>query len=87
MMVLHQNEPNPFIGETIIKFELPEKEEATLSIIDMTGQLVHEIIIDANAGTNIYKVDKGMLTSSNVYIYKVTTEKYSAQKSMITINN
>ena len=86
-MVLHQNEPNPFVNETIIKFELPEKEQATISIFDITGQLVYEEEIDAKAGVNNYKVDKNMLTSSNVYIYKVRTDKYSAQKSMITINN
>jgi len=86
-MVLYQNEPNPFVDETIIKFELPEKEMATISIYDIAGQLVHEQEIDAKAGVNTYEVNRNMLTSSNVYIYRVRTEKYSAQKSMITINN
>ena len=37
---LLQNQPNPFTQETVIGFNLPEATEATLTIFDLSGQLV-----------------------------------------------
>ena len=42
-MVLYQNEPNPFNGETVIGFDLVESGVATISLYDVTGKELHVI--------------------------------------------
>jgi len=86
---LNQNYPNPFNPETIISYELGNKNNVSLKVYDLTGRevvtLVNEIQI---AGS--YKVkfsasgEKGGL-SSGVYVYRLTSGNRSETKSMILI--
>src|SRR5690606_29108750 len=39
-LVLYQNSTNPYAGETVIGFKLPEGSEATLSVYDVTGKML-----------------------------------------------
>ncbi len=43
-VVLHQNSPNPFNPRTIIRFELPEPMHVRLSIFDVHGRLVKQLL-------------------------------------------
>jgi len=69
---LSQNIPNPFDGNTIIQYSLPEgTNQASITIYSSTGAMVKNIPINANA-------KKGSITlssaefSSGMYVYNLT---------------
>lgn len=83
---LSQNYPNPFNPTTKINFGLPEKGIVKLSLFNIIGEKVMEILNgEFTAGAHSVIVDGSQL-SSGVYIYKLSVEgKYSAVKKMILL--
>jgi hypothetical protein len=43
-VVLHQNSPNPFNPETMIRFELPKAMRVTVTVFDVNGRLVKQLL-------------------------------------------
>ncbi|HOJ05274.1 MAG TPA: hypothetical protein PK916_14840 [Bacteroidota bacterium] len=41
---LDQNHPNPFTGETMIRYNLPERSECNLQVVDMLGRTVATLV-------------------------------------------
>lgn len=83
--LLHQNYPNPFNPETKIKFEIPEASKVNLSVYDLLGQKVTEII-SGNMESGIHEVSfNASKLSSGVYIYKLTAGEFSVSKKMSVI--
>lgn len=80
--VLHQNRPNPFSQETTISFVLPETNTATLTVYDITGRQVYSVSKTFNSGNNEVVLDKSVFQNSGTYIYRLTSDKYSAVKRM-----
>ena len=80
---LYQNVPNPFKGETIIGFNLPEAGNATLTISDVSGKVLH--IIDANYEAGYNQVRISNLAATGVLYYQLDTANDSATKKMIII--
>ncbi len=78
VLALRQNRPNPFNPATTIAFSLPQRMSLTLSIYDISGRRVAQLIngvMQAGphevpwAGTN----DKGQAVASGVYCYQLKT--------------
>ncbi|GJQ32192.1 MAG: hypothetical protein HBSAPP04_10310 [Ignavibacteriaceae bacterium] len=70
---LFQNYPNPFNPTTVIKFALPASENVTLTVYDITGKKVAELVNGQHqAGSYSYewngKNDFGQSVSSGVYL-------------------
>jgi hypothetical protein len=80
---LYQNEPNPFIGQTIIGFELPKSMSASMTIYDVTGKVVKTIEGDYAAGYNTVSLNSTDLRSGGVYYYHLTAGEFTASKKMI----
>jgi hypothetical protein len=80
---LYQNQPNPFIGKTMIGFHLPEAAEATLSIFDESGRVIYEQTADYSKGYNAVMIDRSLLNTTGMLYYRLATAKDSATKSMI----
>ncbi len=82
---LSQNYPNPFNPETEINYSLKERSFVSLSIYNLSGQLVKNLINEVkNAG--FYSASFSALNlPSGVYLYKLTTNNYSAVKKMILL--
>ncbi|TVR79638.1 MAG: HYR domain-containing protein [Saprospirales bacterium] len=80
--VLHQNEPNPFTGQTIIPFELPLDTEVLIEIRDLQGKLIHKVNIPGMEGYNRYQLDV-QLMSAGIYFYRLITEEWQATRKMI----
>jgi hypothetical protein len=79
---LEQNYPNPFRGETIVRFTLPEKANVKLSVFDMHGRLVRNLVSGSkDKGTHAITVNSSTLTSG-LYYYKLETDNFSAVKKM-----
>lgn len=81
---LSQNYPNPFNPSTTINFSLPTTQHVNLSIYNILGQKVAELINGTTAsGNNSVNFDASGL-SSGIYIYRLdTTEATLSGKMML----
>jgi hypothetical protein len=80
---LSQNYPNPFNPGTTIRFEIPETNEVTLKIYDMTGREVANLINEVkNAGMYNIKFD-GSHLSSGIYFYRLQAGSFVKVKKLI----
>ncbi|MCP4704000.1 MAG: T9SS type A sorting domain-containing protein [candidate division Zixibacteria bacterium] len=88
--ILSQNVPNPFNPNTEIKFSLPHSSDVTLNIFDITGRKVTNLvnkILTAGAHSVIWngRDESGNEVASGVYLYRISTEKYSDTKKMLLL--
>ena len=83
---LMQNYPNPFNPTTNINFSIPKKSNVTLSVFDITGKEVANLISgDYEAGEHTISWDASSV-SSGVYFYKLTTtDGFNETRKMILI--
>jgi len=79
---IRQNTPNPFDYKTVIRFNSPQKENFTFEVYDITGQMIHKEIIQAQAGVNSIEFKRGELPSG-MYVYRLSNNKYNVYKRMI----
>ncbi|MEJ5305043.1 MAG: kelch repeat-containing protein [Ignavibacteria bacterium] len=80
---LYQNYPNPFNPITTIKFSLPEKTNVKISVYNLLGQKVKELLNETrDAGTHTINFD-GSGLPSGIYFYKIEAGKYTEAKKMI----
>lgn len=83
---LYQNNPNPFNGETVIGFVMPNKGDATMKIMDVTGKVLKVINGEFNKGYNEIKVAKKELGSAGVLYYQLESGEFVATKKMVLID-
>ncbi|MDD5361457.1 MAG: arylsulfotransferase family protein [Ignavibacteria bacterium] len=82
---LNQNYPNPFNPTTTIKFSIPSSSFVNLSVYDITGKKVGEILNgQMSAGQYSEKWD-GSKFSSGVYFYVLKTNNFQSTKKMLLI--
>lgn len=82
---LDQNFPNPFNPVTTISYALPQDGIVTLKIYDALGREVSTLVNEfKQTGRYTASFDASKL-SSGVYIYKLTSGKYSANKKMMLV--
>lgn len=87
--VLFQNYPNPFNPETMIKYQLPNMADVRLTIFNLQGQKVKQLVNETKpAGT--YTVhwngqnELGQLAASGIYFYRIEVKpKDSSQRSFV----
>jgi len=69
--IVHQNYPNPFNPTTEIRFELPEEGLVTITIFNILGQTVSNILPQSmDKGEHIIKWEASSLPGG-IYIYEV----------------
>jgi len=78
---LYQNEPNPTTSMTKIGFNLPQADQAILTIRDVNGKLINEMKGNFKAGYNSFIVE--LNEPNGVLYYTIKTSTASATKSMI----
>lgn len=83
---LFQNEPNPFSAKTTIRFFLPEKMNATLSIVDVSGKTVKVFTEKYDRGTNEIELFKSDLPQVGVLYYRLQTDEFNGVKKMLLID-
>jgi photosystem II stability/assembly factor-like uncharacterized protein len=82
---LYQNYPNPFNPETTIKFDIPKSSFVNISVYDVTGKLIRQLLnTNRNAGSYEVKFDAVAL-ASGVYYYKISAGEFSQVKKMMLI--
>ncbi len=82
---LSQNYPNPFNPSTDIEFSIPSDAAVRLSLYDITGREVKNIL-SGNYTAGYYKVNinAGDL-SGGIYFYRLTSGSFSSAKRMIIL--
>jgi len=83
--VLSQNYPNPFNPTTTIPFYLPEKSHVRLSLSNILGEEITEIV-DREYGAGQHEVvfNAGNL-AAGIYFYKIKTERYTAVRKLALV--
>jgi hypothetical protein len=83
---LNQNYPNPFNPETIISYSLPQNAEVSISIYDITGQLINRITPGLQtAGTHEIRWQAANHLASGAYMYQIEAGEFVATKKMILL--
>ena len=82
---LYQNTPNPFAGETVIGYELPEAMDVTLTVYDVTGKVLVVKDLAGAKGYNEVNLERAELGSTGVMYYQLDAEEFTATKRMIII--
>ncbi len=83
-LILYPNQPNPFSTETTIRFHLPKRMQAQLSIRDINGQLVWEQqdFYEAGETATLLHLD----LPAGVYTYSLYTESGVKTRLMVVQN-
>lgn len=80
---LKQNYPNPFNPETTIEFTLQENAQVALSIYNVLGQKLFEVLNEPRtAGLHQVKFDGSLLTSG-IYFYELKVGNQGQVKKML----
>ena len=80
---LYQNRPNPFSSETTISFVLPEATEVTLTIFDVSGQILKQVTSPYTSGYHEALIERNELGVAGVLYYQLQTETHTATRKMI----
>jgi hypothetical protein len=84
---LNQNYPNPFNPETNIEFSLPKDSYVSLTVYNLLGQQVRNVI-DGNIAAGVHTAlwdgrdESGAVVPSGVYFYKLYTPEFSQTNKM-----
>jgi hypothetical protein len=87
---LHQNAPNPFASETVLRFSLPSKMKAKLAVYDVSGRLV-KVVADGVIEPGEHHVNwngkdaYGADASPGIYFYRLTTPERTMQNKMVRL--
>ncbi|MCB9356869.1 MAG: HYR domain-containing protein [Lewinellaceae bacterium] len=82
---LYQNQPNPFREETTIGFHLPSGSEATLTVFNDAGHVIHSQSGYYQQGYHSIRLDRNQIDASGVLYYKLETATESAVRKMLLI--
>lgn len=86
VLTLRQNYPNPFNAITQIRYELPEAAQVRISVFNMLGQEVRQLV-EKNEATGVHQVkwdgyDKaGSDVPSGIYICRIQAVNQETRKS------
>lgn len=82
---LDQNYPNPFNGTTRIRFHLPNPSLVKLTVFDITGQQVSQLM-DRYLPTGAHEiVFDGSLLASGIYFYQMNAGYFSRVRKLILL--
>ncbi len=83
--VLRQNFPNPFNPSTKISFSIPVDGNVTLSVYDISGRMVAELVNEfKQKGNHSVEFNAGNL-SSGTYYYRISSNGFTDVRKMLLI--
>lgn len=82
---LYTNYPNPFNPTTKIKFQIPKDEFVKITVYDLSGKAVTELI-NERLKAGVYETDfNGASLASGTYFYKIETNNFVETRKMVLI--
>lgn len=82
---LQQNYPNPFNPETLISFSIPKSEFVNLSVYNLLGEELIELVNEFKVAGNHKISFNASDLSTGMYIYQIKAGEFSAAKKMMLI--
>jgi hypothetical protein len=87
---MDQNHPNPFNPTTTISFSLPANLEVSLSVIDVRGRLIRNLIkrsLDAGRHEIVWdgRDGRGNAASSGIYFYRLSAGGETMTRKMVLL--
>mgnify|MGYP000973503486 FL=1 len=87
---LHQNYPNPFNPTTVIQYDVPELSKVSLTIYDLSGREINQLVNDTQSpGLKTIVWDgkdfTGNRMGAGVYIYQLKSGNFVESKKMIFV--
>ena len=82
---LSQNYPNPFNPTTIIQYSIPKDEFVKLTVYDITGKVVKELVSGHKAAGRYSVEFNASSYSSGTYYYKIEAGEYKNIQKMMLI--
>lgn len=87
---LYQNVPNPFVGATTIAYELPSPADVRITVYDVAGRLVREIVNESlDAGIHAARWDgidaSGQRVASGVYFARLEAGNASQTRRIVLL--
>lgn len=82
---LYQNQPNPFVGATNVRFYLPATGDAKLTVFGLNGQKIMEQEEIFEKGNHEVRLSSDLFSAPGVYYYQLDTAFGSETGKMIRI--
>ncbi len=87
---LDQNYPNPFNASTMIRYSLREPTYVSLTIHNLKGELVRELVNEYQKEGEFSvlwngKDDLGRLLTSGIFIYKLRVDGFSSSRKLLLL--
>ena len=87
---LYQNYPNPFNPITTLRYDLPEQAFVTLTIYDMLGREIAQLVnTTQEAGFKLVQWDGSDITgrpeSAGVYLYQIRAGEFVQTRKMVLL--
>ena len=85
LLILHQNNPNPFSDNTQIIFELPSEMPVKIAVYNIYGKLI-SVIADAIMNAGKHEIEFSSLSlSQGIYFYSMESGKNKQIRKMVVI--
>ena len=82
---LSQNFPNPFTGITTLSYTLPKAEQVNISVYDIHGRLVEQLV-NEQLPQGSHQVDwNGRNVQAGTYYYQIKAGTYTETKKMLLV--
>ncbi len=87
---LEQNAPNPFNGQTAIRFALPQPSQVELAIYNLLGQPV-AVLVQGPRAAGTFSVhwdgrdQAGRVVTSGVYLYQLRAGEYTQVRKLLLL--
>ncbi len=82
---LYQNHPNPFIVETIFKYDLSENLYIEISLFDIAGRKVRTLFSGVQSEGPHEEIVNGTSLSSGVYFFRIQGNNFKGTKKCLLI--
>ena len=82
---LHQNYPNPFNPSTVIRYGLSQQSPVTLTVYNVLGQQVAELVNEVQAAGNYEVTFDASHLSSGVYLYRMQAGNFVETKKFVLV--
>lgn len=82
---VEQNRPNPFSVETNITFSIDGDSPVTLTVMDISGKVLHQQSGNYTAGKHTITLDNNEINASGVLYYQIDADQGTITKKMIKI--
>ena len=86
LLIVDQNEPNPWRESTLIGFNIPVGGEVQLRIYDNTGKLIRQMKDNYGIGYNEINIGRDIIPTSGIYLYEIQYKDQIEHKRMIVLD-